>query len=261
VPPLNAQSLGRQEPMSGPWTDGPRELLQHAADHLRLGEDFDRRIAMISVDNAVELAIKTYLGLPERARGSSGPGRKELEAASESFPSLLDLLDRHAADRLTGVDLGDVEWYHRLRNQLYHSGNGITVERARVEAYFQIALTLFENLFAEVAKIDDKNPLHTKTGEFLQLWTRFDHLLRLQLPPKDGLAYHWKRDFLESVSPEAAMLWETLRVFRNNLVHSLETPDTSDLDRSIRDLRRLIELLEKRAAQQGVAADGAAPGR
>src|SRR5438034_10002901 len=74
------------------WTEGPRELLQHAADHLRLGADFDRRIAMISVDNPVELATKTYLGLPERARGTKGPGRRALDTASESFPSLLDML-------------------------------------------------------------------------------------------------------------------------------------------------------------------------
>lgn len=106
---------------------------------------------MISVDNAVELAVKTYLELPERAYGSKGPSRRDLEAAIESFPSLLDLLNQRAGARLTGVDPGDVERYHRLRNQLYHSGNGITVERARVEAYFQIALTLFENLFGEVA--------------------------------------------------------------------------------------------------------------
>ncbi|HEY6763979.1 MAG TPA: hypothetical protein VI386_04345, partial [Candidatus Sulfotelmatobacter sp.] len=102
---------------------------------------------MISVDNAVELAVKTYLGLPERARGTKGPGRRELEAASESFPALLDVLGQYAADKLSGVDLSDVEWYHRLRNQLYHSGNGITVERSRVEGYFQIGSLLFENLF------------------------------------------------------------------------------------------------------------------
>ncbi len=66
-------------------------LIQHAVDHLALGGDFDRRVAMVSIDNAVELTIKTYLGLPKRARGSEGPGRKDLEAASESFPGLLDL--------------------------------------------------------------------------------------------------------------------------------------------------------------------------
>lgn len=210
--------------MKSPWSDGPRELLQHASDHLRLGGDFDRRIAMISIDNSVELTVKTYLGLPERARGTKGPVRRELETASESFPALLDLLDQYAADKLTGVDLSDVEWYHRLRNQLYHSGNGITVERSRVEAYFQIACVMFENLFGCTLQIDDASVLHTKTGEFLHLWTIFDHGLRKKLPPKDGLAYYWKRDFIEGVSKEAGDLWTSLSAFRNELVHGLETP-------------------------------------
>jgi hypothetical protein len=234
--------------LSGPWTDGPRELLQHAADNLRLGGDFDRRIAMISIDNAVELAVKTYLGLPERVRGFKGPGRKELETASESFPELLDLLDRTAANRLAGADLGDVEWYHRLRNQLYHSGNGITVERSRVEAYFQIATALFENLFGTRPRIDDASTVHTKTGEFLRLWAVFEHGFRARLPPKDDFAYQWKRSFLEGLSPEAASLWDGLREFRNNLVHSLDTPAPSEIDRRLADLRRLMELVGVGAA-------------
>ena len=75
--------------MGKPWTNGPRELIQHAADHLEAGGDFDRRIAMISVDNAVELIVKVYLGLPKRARKAEGPSRRELENAFESFPDLL----------------------------------------------------------------------------------------------------------------------------------------------------------------------------
>ena len=79
--------------MAKPWTEGPSELLQHAADHLALGSDFDRRMAMISIDNAVELAVKTYLQLPKRVRGTDGPSRKEFEEKSRSFPDLLDLLE------------------------------------------------------------------------------------------------------------------------------------------------------------------------
>lgn len=230
--------------MTAPWTDGPRELLQHAADHLRLGGDFDRRIAMISIDNSVELAIKTYLGLPERARGTSGPTRREQQTASESFPALLDLLDQHGSDRLTGVDLGDVEWYHRLRNQLYHSGNGITVDRARVEAYFQIASALFVSLFDEPARIDEHSIVNTKTGLFLNLWIRLESSLRKRLPPKSGLAYEWKRDFLANASAEAVALWEPLVQFRNGLVHSLATPTASELGGAVANLQRLIEIVE-----------------
>ncbi len=44
-----------------PWAKGPFELLVHAEGHFIAGEDFDRRIALISFDNAIEVAITTYL--------------------------------------------------------------------------------------------------------------------------------------------------------------------------------------------------------
>ncbi|SFN90801.1 hypothetical protein SAMN05660284_02499 [Formivibrio citricus] len=82
---------------------------------------------MISIDNAVELMIKTYLGLPKRITGLVIT-RKEFAELSEGFPSLIDGLEQHAPDKLDGIDLGTIEWYHRLRNELYHQGNGLTVE-------------------------------------------------------------------------------------------------------------------------------------
>lgn len=229
--------------MASPWADGPRELIQHAVDHLRVGGDFDRRVAMISIDNAVELMVKTYLGLPERARGFKGPSRKELEAASDSFPSLLDLLQTFASHKISGLSLDDIEWYHRIRNQLYHSGNGITVERSKVETYLQLTTGLFENLFGFPPAISDTTATQSKIGEFLQLWNSFDRELRKQLPPKQDFAYFWKKDYLDSVSPEAGVLWQSLTSFRNDLVHGLETPSAEAIDAQIAKLRRLLSLI------------------
>jgi len=228
--------------MNGPWTDGPRELIQHAVDHLDLGGDFDRRVAMISIDNAVELTIKTYLGLPERARGSKGPGRKELEAASESFPGLLDLLEKYASQWFVGLSLDDVEWYHRLRNQLYHSGNGITVEMAKAETYLELAISLFESLFGAPPALQRGRAVQTKTGQFLQLWVRFEHGLRTQLPPKDTYAYIWKRNHLETLGPETVPLYDSVSMFRNELVHGLSTPDTKEMEAMIAKLKKLMAL-------------------
>jgi hypothetical protein len=95
-----------------PWTAGPKELLDYAFEHLAKGNPFDFRIAMISIDNAVELAIKTYLGLPKRIRGSEGSPQKCLQEAISSFSSLLNLLEEFAIGRLSGLDLGDIEVYH-----------------------------------------------------------------------------------------------------------------------------------------------------
>ena len=46
-----------------PWANGPFELLVHAEEHLRAGDDFDRRIALIGFDNAIEITIAAYLSL------------------------------------------------------------------------------------------------------------------------------------------------------------------------------------------------------
>jgi len=56
-------------PTSTPWTSGAGEILRHGLQLLRKDSDVNRRLAMISIDNAVELMIKTYLGLPKRVTG------------------------------------------------------------------------------------------------------------------------------------------------------------------------------------------------
>jgi hypothetical protein len=130
---------------TAPWTSGPGEILQHGLTLLRTDSDVNRRLAMIAIDNAVELTIKTYLGLPKRITKLQIP-RKDFNEIAGSFPALLDALERYASDKIRGIDLGEIEWYHRLRNELYHQGNGLTVERQKVEVYAELASVLFKNL-------------------------------------------------------------------------------------------------------------------
>jgi len=40
------------------WVNGPLELLKRSIPHSKNGTDFDNRIAMISIDNAVEITLK-----------------------------------------------------------------------------------------------------------------------------------------------------------------------------------------------------------
>jgi hypothetical protein len=157
-----------------PWASGPGEILQHGLSLLRKDSDVNRRLAMLSIDNAVELMIKTYLGLPRRVTGIS-LSRKEYNEISESFPHLLDALERYAVEKLHGVDLGAIEWYHRVRNELYHQGNGLTVERDKVEVYAELAKLLFKNLFG--------SDLHIREGEgtdilgaFMVAWVRLEQV-------------------------------------------------------------------------------------
>jgi hypothetical protein len=130
----------------GPWTSGPRELLDHAKDHLAKGTDVDNRFAMISVDNAVELMLTTYLRLPKTVTGLTLT-RKQREEHTKDFPSALKAIHGLVGARVSAVPMAEVEWFHQIRNQLYHEGNAITVEADKVRLYLQHAELLMRCLY------------------------------------------------------------------------------------------------------------------
>ena len=132
-------------PSPPPWATGPAEILEHGLQLLDEDTDAARRLAMISIDNAVELTIRTYLGLPRQITGLTITRRKFAEI-SESFPDMLDALEEHASDLIGELNLGEIEWFHRVRNQLYHDGNGLTVDRRHVAVYAVIARVVWETL-------------------------------------------------------------------------------------------------------------------
>jgi hypothetical protein len=116
------------------------------ADHLAKESDVDNRFAMISVDNAVELMLKTYLRLPKGVTGLDLT-RKQREEHTKDFPSALKAINGLLGARVSAVPLAEVEWFHQIRNQLYHEGNAITVEREKVKLYLQHAELLMTCLF------------------------------------------------------------------------------------------------------------------
>lgn len=157
-----------------PWSSGPAEILKHALDLLQQDSDTNRRLAMISIDNSVELMIRTYLGLPGSVTGLAIT-HKEYEEFENSFPKLLDALNTYARDRINGIDLTHINWYHRLRNTLYHEGNGLTIEKEKVTIYSELAHQLFTSLFG--FRIDtSKDKENELLAEFMQASTEVNRI-------------------------------------------------------------------------------------
>lgn len=210
--------------MNSPWTSGPQELLKHGLRLLKDDSDSNRRIAMICIDNSVELMIKTFLGLPKRISGIT-ISRKEYSEISESFPSLLDTLEKYAVDKISGIEIGEIEWFHRLRNQLYHQGNGLTVERKNVEVYAEIANLLYKNLFGIKLLADDEDS--TKLlGNFMEEWIKFEKTLKEYfelIKIKDhGYSYLnslWDLKDRGILSESEISELQEIRLIRNEIVH------------------------------------------
>jgi hypothetical protein len=206
---------------------------------------------MISIDNAVELAIRTYLGLPKRVRGSEGPPRRELEAA-QGFPDLLDQLEKYGEDKLSGIELGDIEWYHRLRNTLYHDGNGVTVDPEKVDAYNQIANLLFQNLFDTSAPMEKEPPPTTLLGEFVLRWalleTRIRALADKHLPKRRTHLYPVVNlyDGLIAkgiVSKSLRSKLDGLSQARNSVIHNPTPVPTGQLKQLLADVDGILAAL------------------
>jgi len=140
-----------------PWANGPFELLLHAEGHLLDGNDFDRRIALISFDNAIEVTITTYLTLDPIMRGSRTYPKIKVDGWLSNFFTKLDFLEAELKDRKVkwAVDKSHIVWSHTQRNEQYHGGQKGTPEKATLALGRSAALWIFSILF-EVSDVEER---------------------------------------------------------------------------------------------------------
>lgn len=132
-----------------PWANGPLELLVHAEGHLRSGEDFDRRIALISFDNAIEVAIATYLTLNPIQRGGRSYAKGDVDKWMTNYHTKLEFLEAEIAARGGSwkVAKANIIWVHDHRNEQYHGGHKGTPEKSVLKIIRDAAFWVFAMLF------------------------------------------------------------------------------------------------------------------
>lgn len=134
-----------------PWVRAPFEVLLHAEMHYRQDEDFDRRIAMIGFDNAIEFAIATYLNLkPIHRAGKSYSGEK-VKIWLEHYHTRIEFFFEECKTRGVTViaEMEEVIWVHNLRNEQYHGGGPSYPGKKDLDAARAFALQVFSVLFDE----------------------------------------------------------------------------------------------------------------
>jgi hypothetical protein len=129
-----------------PWQSGPAELLKFALEHSSELDDINQRVSFVLFDIGLETLFKTYLTLPAEITKTNAPYSERKNYASSHFHDLLKGIRLTASNKVNEKDLQHVEFYHNIRNNLYHQGNGITVRRDHVIGYATIATTLLKQL-------------------------------------------------------------------------------------------------------------------
>lgn len=139
-----------------PWARGPFELIRHAEGHLKQGTDFDRRMALISFDNAIEMSIISYLSLNPIQRSDQIFKREDVDRWSKNYHSKLEFFEYYVEQVLSQkmkTPRDEIIYYHNLRNELYHKGNGFVPQLEDIQKIREISLWIFSTLF-EVAGED-----------------------------------------------------------------------------------------------------------
>jgi hypothetical protein len=144
-----------------PWAIEPFELIAHAEEHRRAGSDFDRRMALISFDNSIELSITTFLSLHPSQRDGLELRRVKVENWLRNYHGKLDFLEHyvtHTLNQQMRVSRDVIVYYHGIRNDLYHGGNGMAPAEQHVNGIRDAAIWVFDTLFTEdaVRLLEDK---------------------------------------------------------------------------------------------------------
>jgi hypothetical protein len=150
-----------------PWADGPFELIVHAEMHLRNGDDFDRRIALISFDNSIEVSITTYLTLHPLQRSGREYATGDVQKWSRNYHSKIEFFFDHempARGLNIIIDKAHVIWFHACRNEQYHGGTPAIPSQKVLTSVRKSALWIFSALF-DVPDVEAV--LETRVGELM----------------------------------------------------------------------------------------------
>ena len=153
-----------------PWQVGPTELIDFALERMHKGSDFDRRLAFLILDVGVETLFKTYLTLPEGITQFQIKRGERLSASEGNFHELLRGVQNANPQKASSQNFPYIEYYHNLRNTLYHQGNQVTaVPIYQVEGYAKLAVDLLHEYLdvdlsgkltpPEPIKIDENDPV------------------------------------------------------------------------------------------------------
>jgi len=252
-----------------PWPRGPLELIRHADGHLRDAGDTDRLIALIGFDNAIEVCIDVFINLHPRLRGSVEITRQERDKALRNYHTKVEFLDRHvqAQDISIKLPIEHIVWYHQLRNELYHSGNGMIPELHVIQGCRDAALTVFRVLFGvdvarqlgmanapkDMSAVRLPRSSSNDAMELLRIYVDFEQALRqaserrgLQLKDRETAVRLWSQ--YRATVPLESRWDEVVRrasQFRNAYAHGQPVEASSrEIEDAFLDLMQLTEELQ-----------------
>ena len=143
------------------WQKAPVKIVSEAIQHTNKQNEEDNLIAFLLLDVGTEMLLKTYLGLPKKITGSITSEDERYSIIRKGFHDVIEGV-KNSRQGISAKDLARVEFFHGIRNKLYHQGNGLTVQRVHLEEYISVIKTLFKQLLKVDLDVQLSNSSLTK---------------------------------------------------------------------------------------------------
>lgn len=181
------------------WHDTAIKLIRYAKKHNSTSNEFERQVGYLLLDVGVETLFRSYLTMPdtksklsftkreEAAKGTIDKkdimGEKFTFASFDelSFHKLVEAVGKVAEPSIDESILKEVEYYHNIRNKIYHLGEGIVPAKEKFEGYLQLADKLLI-LLVDRKTQEEKAASHDDLDEALRT---LDHIWNLSFLRKD----------------------------------------------------------------------------
>ena len=133
-----------------------KDWLAEIIDQIALAEYLSKsklscaaRFALVAVDNSVECMLLVYVEMFKQLVGghkSGGIAKNVWEQTKRNFQSLLSYVA--GAEPALAAHVDEINRFHDLRSDLYHTGLPITITPKRVESYSHLAREVLAILFS-----------------------------------------------------------------------------------------------------------------
>jgi hypothetical protein len=100
--------------------------------------DPSNRLALIILDNVVEVALKSYANI-------HGLLKKREVTSDEVFSSILDKVKEQ--NKIVNSEKNDIRKYHKIRNELYRGTNLTMIKDSIIDEYVVLAKILLGRLY------------------------------------------------------------------------------------------------------------------
>jgi len=146
-----------------PWQYFPKKFIQFASQFKTTNDEFERLIAYLMLDVGVETLCKVYLLMTnsdtikykkreEIANGTiskniipdSGITAADFDTAN--FHILVENVKRLSDSKINDEDIKKAEYFHKLRNNIYHQGVKSAPPKKDFEEYLSLANSLLDTL-------------------------------------------------------------------------------------------------------------------